>query len=360
MVYFIGSETSKIAYSKNSKNNYGFDDDKGKYKIIIGDHIAYRYEICEIYGHGTFGIVIKALDLKENRYVALKIVDRKNNVGSEVEMLRFIKNRDEKGLYGIVEYFGDFVFRDHTVIIFEVLSINLYDFLKDTHFEGISPNLTRRIASQILETLSFLHKNKIIHCDLKPENILFKELNRSLVKLADFGTSCFEGRNVFTYIQSRYYRAPEIILGLGYTSAIDMWSLGCILAELHAGFPIFSGENEIDQLYCIMEFCGLPSREMIMSSSKAKMYFDENFRLKNVKTCRAGIRKPGSKSFHQFLRTGDVKFIELVSRCLDINPCNRIIADEALLDPWLMDFSMKVVPIQKKRTKKKFGLTSPR
>jgi dual specificity tyrosine-phosphorylation-regulated kinase 2/3/4 len=83
-----------------------------------------------------------------------------------------------------------------------------------------------------------------VNCDLKPENILLKKPNKSAIKLIDFGSGCFEPEQIYTYIQSRFYRAPEIILGITYTSAIDMWSFGCILYELFTGFPLFAGENE--------------------------------------------------------------------------------------------------------------------
>jgi dual specificity tyrosine-phosphorylation-regulated kinase 2/3/4 len=84
---------------------------------------------------------------------------------------------------------------------------------------------------------------KIIHCDLKPENILLKEENKSGIKVIDVGSGCFEPKQLYTYIQSRFYRAPEIIFGIKYTSAIDIWSFGCILIELYTGFPLFPGEN---------------------------------------------------------------------------------------------------------------------
>jgi dual specificity tyrosine-phosphorylation-regulated kinase 2/3/4 len=85
-----------------------------------------------------------------------------------------------------------------------------------------------------------------VHCDLKPENILLKQPNKSGIKVIDYGSSCFTNSRIYTYIQSRFYRAPEIILGIPYTMAIDMWSFGCIIAELYTGYPIFPGENETD------------------------------------------------------------------------------------------------------------------
>ena len=356
LIYTVGFEAEKIVPNSNFRGNFGFDDEKGKYKVVLKDHIAYQYEICEVYGNGTFGVVVKALDLKENKYVALKIIDKKNNIGNEIEILEFIKDKNSNSLYGVVDYLGNFTFREHTIIVFEVLSINLYEFLKQSNFEGLTMSLIRRIASQILQTLNFLHRNNVIHCDLKPENVLFKELNRSLVKLVDFGTSCFEGRNIFTYIQSRYYRAPEIIFGLAYTSAIDIWSFGCILAELYRGVPVFAGENEQDQLFAIMEFCGLPPTELLTASKKRKNYFEDDMQVKSLKTCRAGVRKPGSKSFKHFLREADEGFIDLVTRCLEIDPLKRITAQDALTHPWLLDFTMKTVNLKKDSGKRRFSL----
>jgi len=115
------------------------------------------------------------------------------------------------------------------------MSLNLYDFLKKNKFKGFSLSVIRKFAIQILYALKFLNQHKIIHCDLKPENILLKQLNKTGVKLIDFGSSCFESEKLYTYIQSRFYRSPEIILGLPYSTQIDMWSFGCLLCELYLG-----------------------------------------------------------------------------------------------------------------------------
>jgi len=104
--------------------------------------------------------------------------------------------------------------------------------------------LIRRFSIQILVSLKFLKERKIIHCDLKPENILLKHSGKSGIKLIDFGSSCYEKEIIYSYIQSRYYRAPEITLETGYGTMIDMWSFGCIIAELYLGSPLFPGDNE--------------------------------------------------------------------------------------------------------------------
>ena len=83
----------------------------------------------------------------------------------------------------------------------------------------------------------------IVHCDLKPENVMLRQPNRSIIKVIDFGSSCMTDERIYTYIQSRFYRAPEVIMGLPYGTPIDMWSFGCILAELFTGYPLFPGES---------------------------------------------------------------------------------------------------------------------
>ena len=85
-----------------------------------------------------------------------------------------------------------------------------------------------------------------MHCDLKPENVMLRQPNRSIIKVIDFGSSCLTDERIYTYIQSRFYRAPEVILGLPYGTPIDMWSFGCILDELLTGYPLFPGERNND------------------------------------------------------------------------------------------------------------------
>ncbi|KAJ7670976.1 kinase-like domain-containing protein [Mycena rosella] len=155
-----------------------------------------------------------------------------------------------------------FYFRNHLCIAMELLSINLYELIKANDFVGFSTALIRRFTSQMLLSLSFMRHHRIVHCDLKPENVLLCHPTKSALKIIDFSSSCLEHEKVYTYIQSRYYRSPEVILGMNYHMAIDMWSLGCILAELYTGRPIFPGENEQEQLSRIMEVLGTPTRNL--------------------------------------------------------------------------------------------------
>ena len=116
----------------------------------------------------------------------------------------------------------------------------------------------------------------MIHCDLKPENILLRHPKRSAIKLIDFGSSCRDGQTVYSYIQSRFYRSPEVLLGCSYSTMIDMWSLGCILVEMHTGEPLFSGQDEGDQIVKIYELLGAPPAAMIQSGTKGLKHFKRN------------------------------------------------------------------------------------
>lgn len=162
----------------------------------------------------------------------------------ELKILQHLKDQDPDDTYNIIQIKDHCIFRQHLIISFELFSINLYEFIKNNNFQGVSLSLIRRFAIQMLQSLKYLREENIIHCDLKPENILLKSPDKSGIKIIDFGSSCFTNERIYTYIQSRFYRAPEIILGIPYTTAIDMWSFGCILAELFTGIPIFPGESE--------------------------------------------------------------------------------------------------------------------
>ncbi|CAD7929639.1 unnamed protein product [Amoebophrya sp. A120] len=213
--------------------------------------------------------------LKEGGHVALKIIKNKpayfHQALVEVRILKMLNEKyDEESR--IVRMLDFFVYRKHLCIAFEILSVNLYDVLKQNGFRGLSTLLIRNLVEQIVRALQCLRKARIIHCDLKPENVLLSTTRTTNIKLIDFGSACFEGHIVYTYIQSRFYRSPEVLLGLPYSSAIDLWSLGCICAELFIGLPIFPGCSEYDQVKRITEVCGIPPARM-MEGGNASKYF---------------------------------------------------------------------------------------
>jgi len=340
-VYFTGPNAKKPRNTASAADNNGFDDERGDYLWNLHDHIGYRYEILGVLGKGSFGQVLKCFDWKLNQLTALKVIRNKKRFHQqalvEVRLLQQLKSKDADGSGAVVHVTDHFYFRSHMCITFEMLSINLYEFIKNNKFQGLSLALVRRMAVQLLHSLKFLRRQNIIHCDLKPENILLRSPNKSSVKVIDFGSSCLVHERMYTYIQSRFYRAPEVILGLPYDTAIDMWSLGCILAELFSGYPIFPGENEVEQLACHMELLGLPPRSTLEAATRRKMFFDSNGNPRIVPNSRGKRRRPGSRDLASVLRTSDRNFLSFLQGCLEWDKSTRLTPDQALQHPWIAE-----------------------
>ncbi|KNC25276.1 Dual specificity tyrosine-phosphorylation-regulated kinase 2 [Lucilia cuprina] len=334
-IWYFGQHANKNYSNKVSASttNSGYDDENGNYKIIEHDHIAFRYEILEIIGKGSFGQVIRALDHKTNTHVAIKIIRNKkrflNQAVVELNILDELREKDADGSHNVIHMLDYMYFRKHLCITFELMSLNLYELIKKNNYNGFSMSLIRRFCNSIVKCLRLLYKENIIHCDLKPENILLKQRGSSSIKVIDFGSSCYVNRKIYTYIQSRFYRSPEVILGLQYGTAIDMWSLGCILAELYTGFPLFPGENEVEQLACIMEILGLPPKDLIATATRRRLFFDSRGAPRCITNSKGRKRAPGTKTLSQVLICHDRYFINFLQRCLEWDPAERMTPDEA-------------------------------
>lgn len=342
-IWYLGLNACKIHGEHGGSQNGGYDDESGSYNKVLHDHICYRYEILEVIGKGSFGQVIRALDHMTNKHVAIKLIRNKKRFHHqalvEVRILDHLRKKDKDGNHNVIHMLEYFYFRNHLCISFELLSLNLYELIKKNNYQGFSLNLIRRFANSLLKCLRLLHKENIIHCDLKPENVLLKQRGSSSIKVIDFGSSCYANQRVYTYIQSRFYRSPEVILGLTYGTAIDMWSLGCILAELYTGYPLFPGENEVEQLACLMELVGPPPDDLIAVASRRRLFFDSRGNPRCITNSKGRKRKPGSKNLAMALQCTDTQFIDFISRCLEWNPKRRMTPSEALYHSWILSGS---------------------
>ncbi|CAF0909010.1 unnamed protein product [Rotaria sordida] len=340
-IYFLGLEAEKI--SATSIKDY--DDENGSYMKMSKDHICYRFEILETLGKGSFGLVLRCYDHKKKEAVALKIIRNKKRFQQqglvEVNILTHLKTLDSDNSLNVVHIKEHFYFRSHLCITFELLGINLYELIKKNNYQGFSVHLVRRFANSLLQCLRVMYREKIIHCDLKPENILLRQKGSSSIKVIDFGSGCFESQRIYTYIQSRFYRAPEIILGIPYTPAIDMWSFGCILVELFTGYPIFPGENEQEQLAMIMEVIDLPPNHVLEQGTRRKLFFDSKGIPRTVSTKSLKKRRPASRPLAQILRTTDNNFIDFIRRCFEWDPVERLTPEEGLRHPWIVETKLK-------------------
>ncbi|XP_057823999.2 uncharacterized protein LOC131036188 isoform X2 [Cryptomeria japonica] len=261
----------------------------------------------------------------------LQIVHRRNRTGYE----------DVKDYHAILNTVIAGRYHEHLFIVCELLKANLYEFYKFNRESGGEAYFTmprlQSIAIQCLEALQFLHNLGLIHCDLKPENILMKSYSRCEVKVIDLGSSCFDTDYLSSNVQSRSYRAPEVILGLPYDNRIDIWSLGCILPELFLGNVLFQSDSLATLLASMIAVVGPIDEEMLVMGGETHKYFTKSYTLyeRNQDTNGIEFLTPKRTSLQNILHMADQGFIDFVTYLLEINPKKRPTASAALQHPWL-------------------------
>jgi dual specificity tyrosine-phosphorylation-regulated kinase 2/3/4 len=341
-IYYLGRIAKKVKPLANGVCNSGYDDTHHHYRAIIGDHIAYRFEIKSILGKGAFGQVLKCFDHKLKSTVALKIIVNTELMQEqgriECAILQYLAKNDPEEAQHIIKGLDYFIFRKHICVTFEILGPNLYEYSRSTRFRPFSIRQLKPMVKQMLEALAFCHSNRVVHCDMKPENVLLEMGGFQNVKVIDFGSSCFVGQQRYEYIQSRFYRAPEVLVGIKYGPPMDVWSLACIIIELIIGKPAFPGDNEHEQLEMWMEVLGYPPREILAKASRRLDFFTPDGKPLNVKGVKHRI--VGSSSLEVLTHTADKLLLDLLKKCLTWDQDKRITAADALNHPW---FSVKEV-----------------
>ncbi|KAL4648377.1 dual specificity tyrosine-phosphorylation-regulated kinase 4-like [Arapaima gigas] len=318
-------------------NNSENEEEEGS--SVLRDHISYRYEVLEVLGEGSFGQVFKCLDHKNNELVAIKVFQKKRfhrQALVEVKILEVVRRKDRDNSFNVIHMKEYFYFRNHLCISFELLGMNLHEVIVKNKFHGFSMARVRHYAYSLLRCLQMLYREKIIHCDLKPENIVLSQNGLGNIKVIDFGCSCYQQQKVFTYIQSRFYRSPEVILGQSYSMAIDMWSLGCVLAEFYTGSPLFPGENEEEQMACIMEVLGMPPEGFTRTAPRRTLFFDSKGYPRCLTNSKGQTRQPNSRNLASVLETSDPLFLDFLRNCLMWDPSKRMTPDEAMHHRWIL------------------------
>ncbi|CAD7704729.1 unnamed protein product [Ostreobium quekettii] len=288
-----------------------------------GSHTV-TYTTEKVVGNGSFGVVYKASCVETGQTVAIKkVLQDRRFKNRELQIMRLLQHpnivclrhcfatRDEEGetyLHLVLDYIPETVYRigRHYVknaVKMPMLYIKLYMY-------------------QICRALAHLHKMGICHRDIKPQNLLVNMETHQLM-LCDFGSAkvLVKGEPNISYICSRYYRAPELIFGATeYTTAIDMWSTGCVMAELMIGQPMFPGESGIDQLVEIVKVLGTPTREQIISMNPNYT----EFKFPQLKT----------QSLHKMFKKVPAEAVDLVAQFLTYTPSDRITAVAAMAHPF--------------------------
>ncbi|OHS94968.1 Dual specificity tyrosine-phosphorylation-regulated kinase 4 [Tritrichomonas foetus] len=340
-VFFLGNKARKHEPIRSDRYNFGFDTKNHAYKVSVGDHLAYRFEVLNTFGSGAFGQVVRAFDHKNQTHVAIKIVVNTEQMHEQGQIEAKILARLNKcAVPNVVRAFDFFIFRSHICVTFEVLGKNLYEMIQSNHYHPFPPFFVRNYATQILIGLEGIHNAGIVHCDIKPENILLNaNTQKNSVKIIDFGSGCFEGHQKYEYIQSRFYRAPEVVLGISYGPPMDIWSAALVIIELLIGKPIFPCSDELELLWMISELIGPPPIELVKTGKRRGDFFDNKL---NMKLHKGRPRMPSNTTLQSVLNINDPFLIDFLTKCLTWDQNERMTAKDALQHPWILTKTVSV------------------
>ncbi|XP_065219055.1 cyclin-dependent kinase 2-like [Planococcus citri] len=291
--------------------------------------VSAQYDAQEKIGEGTYGIVYKAWDIIQQRYIALKKIRVESYVeGIPSTALREISLLKELDHPNIIHLIDVIYAANRLYLAFEYLDIDLRQFI-DLSSGPIPPQLIKSFIYQLLNALHYCHTNRIVHRDLKPHNLLID--GDGHIKLGDFGLARSFGLPLKTLtheVVTLWYRAPEILLGCKvYTMAVDLWSLGCIFAELFRKKALFEGDSEIDQLFRIFRTLGTPDEDVWPGVTILKEY-------------KPLFPRWEPQYLGDFLPSVDKEAIPVLEKMLKYDPSKRMSAKGILDDPYFENVTL--------------------
>ncbi|CAK8574102.1 unnamed protein product [Lathyrus sativus] len=335
-----------------------WDDAEGYYSYRFGEILDGRYEVTAAHGKGVFSTVVRAKNLKtgngEPDEVAIKIIRNNDTMYKagldELVILKKLVGADPDDKRHCVRFLSSFKYRNHLCLVFESLNMNLREVLKKFGRNiGLRLTAVRAYAKQLFIALKHLRNCGVLHCDIKPDNMLVNEA-KNVLKLCDFGNAMFAGKNEVTpYLVSRFYRAPEIILGLQYDHPLDIWSVGCCLYELYTGKVLFPGLTNNDMLRLHMELKGPFPKKMLRKGAFTEQHYDQD--LSFHATEEDPVTKKTIKRMILNIRAKDVgtiitgspgedpkmlaNFKDLLDKIFVLDPDKRLTVSQALNHPFI-------------------------
>ncbi|XP_029098441.1 serine/threonine-protein kinase MAK [Monodon monoceros] len=281
-----------------------------------------RYTTMRQLGDGTYGSVLMGKSIESGELVAIKRMKRKFYSWDECMNLREVKSLKKLNHANVIKLKEVIRENDHLYFIFEYMKENLYQLMKDRN-KLFPESVIRNIMYQILQGLAFIHKHGFFHRDMKPENLLC--MGPELVKIADFGLAReLRSQPPYTdYVSTRWYRAPEVLLRSSvYSSPIDMWAVGSIMAELYTLRPLFPGTSEVDEIFKICQVLGTPKKSDWPEGYQ--LASSMNFRFPQCVPINLKTLIPNASS----------EAIQLMTEMLSWNPKKRPTASQALKHPY--------------------------
>ncbi|XP_032578718.1 probable dual specificity protein kinase madd-3 isoform X6 [Drosophila sechellia] len=361
----------KIIVPKNSKIPEQYlqtakpviqDDADGHLIYHTGDILHHRYKIMATLGEGTFGRVVKVKDMERDYCMALKIIKNvekyREAAKLEINALEKIAQKDPHCDHLCVKMIDWFDYHGHMCIVFEMLGLSVFDFLRENNYEPYPLDQVRHMAYQLCYSVKFLHDNRLTHTDLKPENILFVDsdytshynhkINREVrrvkntdVRLIDFGSATFDHEHHSTIVSTRHYRAPEVILELGWSQPCDVWSIGCILFELYLGITLFQTHDNREHLAMMERILGqIPYRmarnHTLYSKTKTKYFYHGKLDWDEKSSAGRYVRDHCKPLFLCQLSDSEdhCELFSLIKKMLEYEPSSRITLGEALHHPF--------------------------
>ncbi|KAI8094744.1 kinase-like domain-containing protein [Thamnidium elegans] len=340
------------------------DDKDGHYIIKPNESLTPRYKMMKLLGQGTFGKVVECYDRVKRTFCAIKIIRAipkyRDASKIEIRVLNTLKEHDPINLNKCIHLIEWFDYCNHICMVFELLGQSVFDFLKANEFRPFPIHHIQQFAKQLLTSVAFVHELKLIHTDLKPENILLVDsesaeavniegvdpksrvLRNTDIRLIDFGSATFEQDYHSNVVCTRHYRAPEIILGLGWSYPCDIWSIGCILVEFLTGDALFQTHDNLEHLAMMAVVLGkIPAKLIKASNSEAQKFFkDGKLRYPDVDTTKQSRKYVRALKLLKYIidpqTNAKNQFLDLLSKMLVYDPSLRITAREALRHPFFM------------------------
>lgn len=333
------------------------DDEEGHLVYREGLLLKGRYEVVSTLGKGAYGNVVKCFDRDKEEYVAVKIVRNiecfSEVAKSEITVLEEINTLDNDNRFACVRMQDWFDHEGHICIVFELLGLSTFEFLQKNHFLPFSLDQIQHMAFQLFRAVCFLHRNKLTHTDLKPENILLVssdynlEFNESKqcnerklksvdVKVVDFGTATFDHEPHESLVSTRHYRAPEVILDLGWNQSCDVWSLGCILIEFYLGRTLFPTHDSKEHLAMMERVLGPIPPHLLKQTKKQHYVHNEHLKLEEDSSRDDHVSKHCKplKRYMQHSGEDERLLFDLLSLMLEYDVVRRITLEEALWHPF--------------------------
>lgn len=355
------------------------DDDDGHLIFKKNDTLHGRWELREELGEGTFGRVVKAYDKQKEKMRAVKIVRNVHKYRDaaylEIKVLTKLKQLDPNGVHKIIQLVEHFDYHGHCCLVFKLYGLSVFDFQRKYNFRPYHMDDTRHIMYQICYAVKFLHDNKLTHTDLKPENVLFvcddcytekvgnvtyHRPKNTNVRLIDLGSATFNNEHHSAIISTRHYRAPEVILDLGWWQPCDTWSLGCILYELHRGATLFRTHSNREHLAMMERVCGHIPLRMIR---KTRTRYFHNDVLDVTGTDESFIRDTCANLVRKIEDSGteERELFELMHSMMQFEPAARITMADALQSPFFgrLPESKKIPGLHPPNPNRRPGITDP-